>query len=243
MITERQGEILKTLIKEYIKTAEPVSSGFLASKYDFGLCSSAIRLEMQNLIQMGYLEQPHTSAGRIPTDKAYRYFVNEMVIKEERESKIKKIIGDLILKDVEDSFRFAADLSKILSEMTSSFIFIHYPEKDISWKSGLDEIVRIPEFSNQDFVSDFLCLIDDFENKITDLEPEKEIKIYIGEEVPLFKSANISIICARINSEDKNMPEANIALVGPRRMNYVKNIPLIRNLNKILNDYYEERKR
>lgn len=243
MITERQGEILKTLIKEYIKTAEPVSSGFLASKYDFGLCSSAIRIEMQNLIQMGYLEQPHTSAGRIPTDKAYRFFVNEMVIKEEKEIRTKKIIEDIISKDIENSFRFASALSKILSEISSSFIFIHYPEKNLSWESGLDEIVKTPEFSDHVFVSDFLCLVDDFENKIVSLEPEKEIKIYIGEEVPLFKTANISIICARISSEDESIPEASIALVGPRRMNYVKNISLIKNLNKVLKDFYEERKR
>jgi heat-inducible transcriptional repressor len=72
MITERQNQILDSLIREYIKTAEPVASDFLAKKYGFGLCPSAIRLELQALLKEGYLEQPHTSAGRIPTDKAYR---------------------------------------------------------------------------------------------------------------------------------------------------------------------------
>jgi heat-inducible transcriptional repressor len=243
MITERQGEILKVLIKEYIKTAEPVSSGFLASKYDFDLCSSAIRIEMQNLIQSGYLEQPHTSAGRIPTDKAYRFFVDEMVeeIGRNKQVKIENIIEEIIMKDVEDSFRFAADLSKVLSQMSSSFIIIHYPEKDISWKSGLDEIVKIPEFSDQDFVSEFLCLIDDFETKINKLEPQEDIKIYIGEEIPVLRSNNISIICSEINSQGEE--KINIALVGPRRMNYIRNISLIKNLNKILKDFYEERKK
>ncbi|MDD4410034.1 MAG: hypothetical protein PHW52_05285 [Candidatus Pacebacteria bacterium] len=243
MLTERQGEILKTLVKEYIRTAEPVSSGFLASKYDFGLCSSAIRIEMQNLIQLGYLEQPHTSAGRIPTDKAYRFFVNEMVEEVERNkhTKIEKIIEDIIMKDIEDSFRFAADLSKILSQESSSFIIVHYPERDVSWKSGLDEIVKIPEFSDQGFVSEFLCLIDDFETKMIELEPGQEIKIYIGEEIPVLKSNNISIICSEINSQ--NEEKVNIALVGPRRMNYMKNISLIKNLNKILKGFYEERKK
>ncbi len=242
MITERQGEILKTLIKEYIKTAEPVSSGFLASKYDFGLCSSAIRIEMQNLIQEGYLEQPHTSAGRIPTDKAYRYFVDEMVRETEKKKhvRIEKIIEDIIMRDMEDTFRFASELSKTLSQLSSSFIIIHYPERDISWKSGLDEIVKIPEFSNHSFVSDFLCLVDDFENKIMELKPGEEIKIYIGEEIPVIRTNNVSIICSEIDSH--NREKVNIALVGPRRMNYLKNISLIRNINKLLKDLYEERK-
>jgi heat-inducible transcriptional repressor len=60
MISERQAQIIKNLVKEYIKTAEPVSSKFLAEKYDFGICPSAIRIEFQYLIKEGYLEQPHT---------------------------------------------------------------------------------------------------------------------------------------------------------------------------------------
>jgi len=73
ILSERQYEILKALIDEYIRTAEPISSDFLAQKYNFGLCSSAIRIEMQLLNKSGFLEQPHTSAGRVPTDRAYRF--------------------------------------------------------------------------------------------------------------------------------------------------------------------------
>jgi heat-inducible transcriptional repressor len=242
MITERQGEILKTLIKEYIRTAEPVSSGFLASKYDFGLCSSAIRIEMQNLIQMGYLEQPHTSAGRIPTDKAYRFFVDQMVeeIEKNKQKEMEKMVEEILTNHMEDTFRFAFNLSKALSEASSSFIFIHCPEKEISWKSGLDEIVRVPEFSNRDFVSDFLCLVDGFEERIVQLEPEQGIKIYIGEEVPESKSNNISIICSRVDSLNGGV---DIALVGPRRMDYMENVALLKNLNNTIREFYEERKK
>ena len=76
MISERQEEIIKLLVKEYIKSAEPISSKFLAEKYDFGICPSTLRIEFQYLIKEGFLEQPHTSAGRVPTDKAYRFFVD-----------------------------------------------------------------------------------------------------------------------------------------------------------------------
>jgi len=239
MITERQAKILKALMKEYIRTAEPVSSGFLAEKYDFGLCSSAIRIEMQNLVQLNYLEQPHTSAGRIPTDKAYRFFVDQMLldIERDRESKLEKLLEDVVERDIKDRFQMASDLVKTLSEMSSSFIIIHYPNDNISWKSGLDEIVSKPEFFQHNFVSEFLRLVDDIEEKLDTLEMQKETKIYIGEEIPIFKTCNMSIICARITSPNNDSLEANVALVGPKRMNYSKNISLINHLNRILSGF------
>ncbi|MDD5639529.1 MAG: hypothetical protein PHR47_01840 [Candidatus Pacebacteria bacterium] len=236
MITERQKKILKALMKEYIKTAEPVSSGFLAEKYDFDLCSSAIRIEMQNLVKSNYLEQPHTSAGRIPTDKAYRFFVDQMLedIENEKELKFKKILEAIIERDIENRFRMAGDLVKKLSEMSSSFIIIHYPNDNLSWRSGLEKMVNEPEFLHQNFVSEFLYLVDEIEEKFGTLKPQNEIKIFIGEEIPILKSCNMSIICAKMTSNTDDELEANIALIGPKRMNYSKNISLINHLNRIL---------
>ncbi|MCK9393962.1 MAG: hypothetical protein WCX30_02010 [Candidatus Paceibacterota bacterium] len=239
MITERQSRILKALMKEYIKTAEPVSSGFLAEKYDFGLCSSAIRIEMQNLIQSNYLEQPHTSAGRVPTDKAYRFFVDQMLvdIEKEKEVKFEKMIEEIVERDIEDRFRMAGDLVKKLSELSSSFIIIHYPDDNLSWRSGLEKMVSEPEFLHQNFISEFLYLVDEIEEKFVTLKPQNEIKIFIGEEIPILKSCNMSIICARMTSISESEIEANIALIGPKRMNYGKNISLINHLNKILSEF------
>lgn len=236
MITERQAKILKALMKEYIKTAEPVSSGFLAEKYDFGLCSSAIRIEMQNLIQANYLEQPHTSAGRIPTDKAYRFFVDQMLleIEKEKEQKFEKMLEDVILRDMEDRFRMASDLAKTLSEISSSFIIVSYPNNGLSWRSGLDEIVDKPEFMQRDFISEFLRLIDDIEEKMENFEMQRGIEIYIGEEIPILKAGNVSIICTRVKNENNKDLNASVALIGPKRMNYSKNISLISHLNRIL---------
>ncbi len=79
MITERQGEILNRIVKEYITLAEPVSSQLLEKKHKFGLSPATIRNEMQKLTDDGYLLQPHTSAGRVPTDKGYRFFVDKLL--------------------------------------------------------------------------------------------------------------------------------------------------------------------
>ncbi|MFC1630230.1 hypothetical protein ACFL06_01695, partial [Patescibacteria group bacterium] len=78
-ITERQENILNKIVKEYVQSAQPVSSKLLEKKGNFGISPASLRIEMQKLTDNGYLLQPHTSAGRIPTDKGYRYFVNKLL--------------------------------------------------------------------------------------------------------------------------------------------------------------------
>src|SRR3989344_4263875 len=88
LITDRQKDILDKIIQEYIDSAEPVPSQSLEKKYDLGLSPATIRGEMHKLTEQGFLYQPHTSAGRVPTDKGYRLFVNGLVDKETTSSKI-----------------------------------------------------------------------------------------------------------------------------------------------------------
>ena len=82
LITDRQKDILDKIIQEYISSAEPVPSQSLEKKYDFGLSPATIRGEMHKLTEEGFLYQPHTSAGRVPTDKGYRFFVDNLLNKE-----------------------------------------------------------------------------------------------------------------------------------------------------------------
>ena len=78
MITERQEKLLNFLIREYIATSEPVGSLVLKKVADLDVCGATIRNDLQILMEEGYIEQPHTSAGRIPTQKAYKYFAEKM---------------------------------------------------------------------------------------------------------------------------------------------------------------------
>ena len=76
---ERKYRILQAIIDDYILTAEPVGSRTISRKYDMGLSSATIRNEMSDLEELGYLDQPHVSAGRIPSAKAYRLYVDQLV--------------------------------------------------------------------------------------------------------------------------------------------------------------------
>ena len=77
-MTKRQGKLLDKIVREYINSALPVSSQLLDERYNFGISPATLRIEMQKLTDRGFLYQPHTSAGRVPTDKGFRFFVDEL---------------------------------------------------------------------------------------------------------------------------------------------------------------------
>ena len=89
-LTERKLKILQAIISDYVKTAEPVGSRTLSRKYDLGISPATIRNEMADLEEMGYLTHPHTSAGRVPSDAAYRLYVNALMEKKRTFQRRKK---------------------------------------------------------------------------------------------------------------------------------------------------------
>ena len=116
---ERKMKILRAIIQDYIATAEPIGSRTIARKFDLGVSSATIRNEMADLEELGLLEQPHTSAGRIPSDAGYRYYVDRLMepseLAEDLEIPIKEAMSNKIMeiKDV------VAQTSKFLSQFTS----------------------------------------------------------------------------------------------------------------------------
>lgn len=222
MISERQEKIVKLLVKEYVKNAEPISSKFLAEKYDFGICPSALRIEFQYLIKEGYLEQPHTSSGRIPTDKAYRFFVDNL--KQESEERIEDEIEEII-KGITDYYKIASAISKYLSSHSSGFTIFNFG--DFTIKEGFEEIFKSPEAKDHSFVLDVLDFIKEFE------EREFTPGLYIGEENPTQKKRNITLICSECNFPKQ---KGYISILGPKRMDYENNIKLINSLNKVLKE-------
>jgi transcriptional regulator of heat shock response len=234
-LSERQSEILNRIVQEYIESAQPVSSQLLEKKYDFNICPATIRIEMQKLTDKGFLSQPHTSAGRIPTDRGYRFFVdnllNEGVSEFEDIIRIEKILEE----GKEDILRFAYHLSKFLAETSSNLAAIHLIGKDFFLKEGWEEVLEEPEFEEKDLVFGFARLLENFENNIGDLQLNSKIKVYIGKENPFPKAKDFSIISSKciLPDEEKGI----ISLLGPKRMEYEKNISLINSLVRIMEEF------
>lgn len=150
MITERQEKLLDFLIKEYISTAEPVSSKALKRVADLDVCGATIRNDLQILAKEGYIEQPYTSAGRIPTKKAYKHFAEK--ITSEREQDFSDFIVRQIRmahQQIEQEMRLAQELMNSLSATSMTLSVSNLPEGD-----DLFEILNILGSSKTTFGRD-----------------------------------------------------------------------------------------
>lgn len=118
MLDKRKKEILQAVVDEYINTAEPVSSATLVEKYGLNYSSATVRNELAELENNGYLDKPHTSSGRVPSEKGYRFYVDELVNEEDISlEEIKYIQTKLATKvnEIEDLTKIA---TSTLSEIT-----------------------------------------------------------------------------------------------------------------------------
>ena len=165
MLKERQKSILEAAILEHIKTTKPVASQELAQNFRLGAGPATVRNEMLRLDQLGYLEQPHTSAGRVPTDKGYRFFVDNLLaevdLKDTEKRAIKKIFANL-----DDEEKFIRELSKIISHLTGSLAGAGIFDEKIFYESGLAEVLKEPEFQETEYMQQFGQLVDNLEENL-----------------------------------------------------------------------------
>jgi|SRR3989344_1217679 len=164
MLTERQDKLLDFLIREYISTAEPISSKALQKVADLDVCGATIRNDLQELTKEGYIDQPHTSAGRIPTRKAYQYFANK--IASERQEKINDFIFEEIKRaqrQIENEMRLAEELMRSLSQISSSLEVSFEPESKTLFRAlTILGPTRIICEENEDIISKIIKELEQF---------------------------------------------------------------------------------
>ncbi len=229
-LTERQTRILNNIIKNYIRSVEPVSSEFLEKKYDFGVCSATIRNEMQKLTDAGFLFQPHTSAGRVPTDKGYRFFVDSLLQEYVLEDNVSE--SDWFDREMNDTIKFLQSITKNLALVSSNLSLGYLLDKKILWKEGWEEIIKEPEFKERKLVDDFIEMVKSFEEGIADFEINSEIRVFIGKENPWPKAKEFSAIVTKCYFPKKE--QGLLAIFGPKRMDYDKSICSLNSLVHLL---------
>lgn len=127
-LSERKLRILQAIISDFVTSAEPVGSRTLSKKYDLGVSPATIRNEMADLEEQGFLTHPHTSAGRIPSEKAYRLYVNEMMKTRELSPQEKETISQKLYENVTELDKTIEHAAHILSEITNLTSFAMTPE-------------------------------------------------------------------------------------------------------------------
>jgi heat-inducible transcriptional repressor len=235
-MTDRQEIILSAIIREYIDFAVPVSSALLAEKYDFDLSTATLRSEMMELEEEGYLYQPHTSAGRIPTDKGFRYFVDRLMEEKPLGLKEQKALQLELFKLKAQNKLLARTTAKLLSSMSDSLALSGLVGSDDFYKSGTQKLLSKPEFSNLDSICKLAEVLDYLDENALDLfhrlEGKSGAEVYIGKENPIGTADECSMVVSRYNLESGE--EGLLAIIGPKRMEYSRNVSIINQFKKLL---------
>ncbi|MDR0357827.1 MAG: heat-inducible transcriptional repressor HrcA [Clostridiales Family XIII bacterium] len=220
-LTERKLKILQAIVSDFIMTAEPVGSRTLSRKYEMGISPATIRNEMADLEEMGLLTHPHTSAGRVPSDKAYRLYVNRLMDRYELSETAKKKIRSELRANIAELERTVRHASELLSELTNltSFATLQDMYKVRLFLEGMTRIFAHPEFNNVERAKHFLEMVDKRDD-LTDTIVSREdgIAITIGDENSSDIMPDSSIITATYHVDGKFV--GKLGVIGPTRMRY-----------------------
>jgi heat-inducible transcriptional repressor len=140
-LDDRKSRVLHAVIEDYVATAEPVGSGTISRKYSLGVSPATIRNEMADLEELGYLEQPHTSAGRIPSDRGYRYYVDCLMESQQIRSADEELIRRTFERKVREIDTLIRETARLLSDTTHLTTVVSGPQMQ---KANFKELRLVP---------------------------------------------------------------------------------------------------
>lgn len=231
-MTDRQAAILVAIIEQYAEVAVPVGSVTLAKL--FGVSSATVRSEMARLEELGFITQPHTSAGRIPTDQGYRFYVNRL--SESPDTEVARIdrsaraIETRVQTNVNRADRAIRSAVDSLVELTYNMGLATIGDE--LYLSGMSNLFSHPEFSGGVQVQEVARLIDNLEPWLRETAPNHPINVYIGSENPIGKSSRASLIISRFRSPYSD--RSYIGVLGPTRQDYARTMRLVRHAGAML---------
>lgn len=247
-ITKRQKEILFAIIEEYAEVATPVGSVTLAKLFD--VSSATIRSEMAKLEEMGYIAQPHTSAGRIPTDAGYRLYVNALTegsATTEDVDGLREINPSKLLPGKADRSAHALEI-RVTAQKRADYAIRGAVDSlvdltgnlglatigDQLYLAGISRLFTQPEFSDNGRVQGVAKLLDNLEPWLREAAPGEPLNIFIGQENPIGKTSGVSLIISKFRSPYSD--NSYIGVLGPTRQNYGRVMSLVRRAGNMLEE-------
>jgi len=226
-LTDRQIQLLKAIIDTYINDAEPVGSVEVVKRYNLKYSAATVRNEMAQLFNLGYLEMPHTSSGRIPTKQAYRMYLDQLM----DETEI-PVLQEVALKQRlwPARFQFERMLRETviaLSELTRT-LSIATTDDGYVVHAGSVNVLDNKEFWEIDVARAALMLLDNYpilEKILQSVQYGVDVRCIIEEEIGMESLKKCSVAVGRYTARNKS---GYIAVLGPSRMNYASVIPAVR---------------
>lgn len=234
MISERQKLILRGAVQEYIESAIPVGSQLLFEKYDFGVSPATLRSECAALEEAGCLFHPYTSAGRVPTDKGYRIFVDGLVRRDFGENKKTREAFQKLRSVAEEEYALFSKIARVLSDLSGAAVFSGPRNGKAFFRSGIHEVLSQPESEDSAFRIQFGDVVDSLEEYweyFSDAIGKERPLVFIGNENPVAAARGFSMM---LSSATTQAGDAVVVIFGPKRMDYQRNLNLLDMLADLL---------
>ena len=234
-MTERQAQILAAIIEQYAEVASPVGSLMLAKI--FNVSSATIRAEMGRLEETGFIMQPHTSAGRIPTDKGYRFYVNQLTVAESQPRTI-----DRTTRAIDTRLTYAGGPERAIRVAVDTLVDLTHNVGlatigDQLYMSGFGRLFGQPEFMQAvSPVHEVAQLLDNLEPWLREAAPNEALSVYIGRENPIGKDSGCTLIISKFRSPFSD--HSYIGVLGPTRQSYRQVMPLVQSVARTLEESY-----
>jgi heat-inducible transcriptional repressor len=194
--------------------------------------SATVRNELSELEEQGYLTQPHTSAGRIPSEKGWRYYLDNLLPEAKLSSAEQKFLSSELVRAERDGFSPIKALAKGLAELSREAVMVGFGPHDVYY-TGLQNLFRQPEFESLEQVCNISAIIDHLDEamaKVFDQEMKQEVEIFIGQDNPF--GQDCSAVCTTIEL-DKSEPGI-LGILGPFRLDYSSNIARLKLARSLL---------
>lgn len=235
-LSDRQRALLKAIIEEYIESAEPIGSEIIERKYNLGVSPATIRIEMGRLTDMGYLRQPHTSAGRTPTSAGMRVYIAELM-----NEKQLPIAAEVSIKEKMMSQRYKEE--RLLKEAVSALaqrldmLGLAIDDEGQQYFAGAANILDWPEFYDIDVTRFVLSLFDEnprLQEIIGRAVGADPVHILFGEEMEFEYLRPTSFVFTKYDVSGGKT--GVIGVIGPARMNFPLVLPYVKYVRNLLNE-------
>lgn len=228
----RLRDVFRIIVREYLRSAEPVGSAYIVERYRLGVSPATVRNDMAELEARGLLEQPHTSAGRIPTEAGYRYYVDEFVRGGQIEEKPRRELESAVVELERDMENAARKFAKTVASITGETAVIRVGTQ--AYLTGVQNLMGKPEFREGELMRSAMRAVDELDAMVGDLERRavQDVSVLIGAENPF--GSELSSVVTVFAAPD--VGEAVIGILGPRRMDYDTNVALLRYIRERLDE-------
>lgn len=221
-MTERQKELLGLIIREHIKSARPVGSAALVDAARLDLSSATLRNEMAVLEEEGYICQPHSSAGRVPTQKGYHYFVDHFMRKTDLAATDTQPLRDILRAQLDTDAILRACAKELVAQSNETVIVAF--DKNTVFYTGISNLFSKPEFAQPGVVTDISRVIDDLDERVSRIfDQVQRVEILIADQNPFWRDCAAVVGKYRMRDEREGL----FFILGPMRMDYERNLALV----------------